>query len=240
MPAPTGAGILASPVNTELKVTDAIDKLRRYRDLAPFGIQELTALSCTILDAARIKPISSVARQLPNERAVRYYVSRGLVSRPEGKGPAATYGYRQLLQVLLIKIRQREGLTLEQISREKESYTGDFVERRVANGLGDEIPDPEALLKVLTGTSTPTSKTRPRQQPSDRARRWTRLRVEDGVELHLAEGHPLLANQADRQATVDLLRERLAHIVGPNGEVGSLPEGSGHRTTPPPPDPQES
>ena len=46
---------------------------------------------------------------------MRFYVANGLLDRPEGAGTAATYNYRHLLQLLAIKIRQREGATLEGI-----------------------------------------------------------------------------------------------------------------------------
>ena len=44
--------------------------------------------------------------------------------------------WRQLLQVLAIKLRQMEGATLEALSREFAGMTGDLIERRVASALG--------------------------------------------------------------------------------------------------------
>ena len=60
----------------------------------------------------------AAARALPGERTIRFYVARGLVSPPEGRGTAATYGYRHLLQVLAIKLRQMEGATLDSLGKE--------------------------------------------------------------------------------------------------------------------------
>ena len=65
-----------------------------------------------------MKPTNASARATPSARAVRFYVANGLLDRPEGAGTAATYGYRHLLQLLAIKIRQREGQTLDAIRQE--------------------------------------------------------------------------------------------------------------------------
>ena len=92
-----------------------------------------------------IVPVSPVARSRPTERTIRFYVARGLVSPPEGRGTAATYGYRHLLQVLAVKLRQMEGATLEAIVREMGGVTGDTVERRVASTLGPRLPGPSGL-----------------------------------------------------------------------------------------------
>ena len=66
-----------------------------------------------LVDAAGMRPTNASARASPSARAVRFYVANGLLDRPEGTGTAATYNYRHLLQLLAIKIRQREGQTLD-------------------------------------------------------------------------------------------------------------------------------
>src|SRR5262249_56068491 len=73
------------------------------------------------------------------------WVAGGVVRRGEGGGNAATYGYRQLLQVLAVKLRQMEGATLEAIVRDMTGVTGDAVERRVAATLGPRLPGPSSL-----------------------------------------------------------------------------------------------
>ena len=65
------------------------------------------------------------------ERTVRFYVGRGLLGGPEGRGTAATYSYRHLLQLLAIKLRQMEGATLGAIEKELAESPGDVLEKRV-------------------------------------------------------------------------------------------------------------
>ena len=74
-----------------------------------------------------MRPTNASARAAPSARSVRFYVANGLLDRPEGTGTAATYNYRHLLQLLSIKIRQREGQSLEKIKEEMKDVTGDAL-----------------------------------------------------------------------------------------------------------------
>ena len=98
--------------------TDPLGTLRQYAALAPWSLRDLASLAGAILEASATFPVNATARQLPTERTIRFYVTRKLVSPPEGRGTAATYGYRHLLQVLAIKLQQMEGATLETLGRE--------------------------------------------------------------------------------------------------------------------------
>ena len=99
--------------------------LRAHSRHAPWNARGLAAHVTALVDAAGMRPTNASARAAPSARAVRFYVSNGLLDRPEGTGTAATYNYRHLLQLLAIKIRQREGQTLEVIKREMREITGD-------------------------------------------------------------------------------------------------------------------
>ena len=124
---------------------DPLATLREYSALAPWGLRDLTALAAGILDASGVVPVNAAARARPSERTIRFYVARGLVSAPDGRGTAAVYSYRHLLQVLAIKLRQMEGATLESMAREFAGLTGDVIERRVSSALGSTLPRPERL-----------------------------------------------------------------------------------------------
>jgi Predicted transcriptional regulators len=132
------AGLVSAP-------PDPLATLREYRSLAPWGLRDLAALAGGILDASGVVPVNAAARARPSERTIRFYVARGLVSPPDGRGTAAVYSYRHLLQVLAIKLRQMEGATLETMTREFAGLTGDLIERRVAGVLGPALPRPDRL-----------------------------------------------------------------------------------------------
>ena len=86
--------------------------LRAHARHAPFNARGLAAHATSLVDAAGMRPTNASARAAPSARSVRFYVASGLLDRPEGAGTSATYNYRHLLQLLAIKIRQREGQTL--------------------------------------------------------------------------------------------------------------------------------
>src|SRR5213596_2277616 len=122
--------------------TDPLHVLREYRNLAPWNLRDLAGLVGAVLDASAITPINAAARAQPSERTVRFYVTKRLVSPPEGRGTAATYSYRHFLQLLWIKLRQMEGGTLAAITKEMQDQTGDVLERRAAQALGASCPCP--------------------------------------------------------------------------------------------------
>src|ERR671912_1001894 len=116
-----------------------VQLLRQHARHAPWNARGLAAHVTALVDAAGLRPTNASARAAPSARAVRFYVSNGLLDRPEGTGTAATYNYRHLLQLLAIKIRQREGQTLEAIKREMKEVSGDALERRIATSLAPAL-----------------------------------------------------------------------------------------------------
>lgn len=171
-----------------------VQLLRAHARHAPWNARGLAAHAAALVDAAHMKPTNASARAMPSARAVRFYVANGLLDRPEGAGTAATYGYRHLLQLLAIKVRQREGQTLDAIRQEMREVTGDALERRVAASLAPAL----ALQMDVPGT-----------QPGDAVASWRRIPVADGVELHVRDDSP-----AARDDLLVQLREALRTTIG--------------------------
>src|SRR5437867_12717603 len=130
---------------TAAQQRDPLHTLREYRNLAPWNLRDLSILVGAVLQASAVTPINAAARATPSQRTIRFYVARGLVSPPEGRGTAATYTYRHFLQLLCIKLRQMEGATLAAITRDMPDQTGDVLERRAAQVLGASLPAPDRL-----------------------------------------------------------------------------------------------
>ena len=188
----------------------------------------MATLAGAILESSGVRPLNAAASALPSERTIRFYVARGLVTPPNGRGTAATYTYRHILHVLHIKLRQMEGFTLETIAQELNEMTGDVLERRVASALGPGFPGPDNL--PLTSKDRPTWGRAGRalrswlseNTPEDideagtpaQATTWRRLPVSRGVELHVHESHPLVS-LGDRDVDVaDAVRLAVARILG--------------------------
>jgi len=141
-----------------------------------------------------MRPTNASARAAPTARSVRFYVANGLLDRPEGTGTAATYNYRHLLQLLFIKIRQREGQSLEKIKVEMKDMTGDALERRIAT----------ALAPALTSGADSTA-----EREDNHTHSWRRAPVADGIELHIREDSP-----AAREEAVIAMREAVRAALG--------------------------
>ena len=168
--------------------------LRAHARHAPFNARGLAAHATALVDAAAVRPTNAAARAAPSARAVRFYVASGLLDRPEGTGTAATYGYRHLLQLLHIKIRQREGQTLEKIKSEMSELTGDTLERRVASSLAPALG---------AGADTAVA----RDDNGDRI--WRRVQIANGIELHVRDDSP-----AAREDAVVAIREAVRAALG--------------------------
>jgi len=195
--------------------------LREYRNLAPWNLRDLAALVGAVLDASAVTPINAASRAQPSERTIRFYVTKGLVSPPEGRGTAATYSYRHFLQLLWIKLRQMEGGTLAAITKEMQDQTGDVLERRAAQVLGVSLPLPDRLPLRSKG-APPRGKSgraltawiardagRDPESPSS----WRRIPVGRGVELHVETAHPLARLGPDETAVAEAVRQAIAKLL---------------------------
>ena len=125
---------------------------------------------------------------------MRFYVASGLLDHPDGAGTSATYNYRHLLQLLAIKIRQREGATLEVIKKEMKEFAGDALERRIATSLAPTLG--------LGGDITA-------HRDNEPAAAWRRVNIADGIEIHVREDSP-----AAREGSVIAMREAVRTALG--------------------------
>lgn len=176
-----------------------VQLLRLHARHAPFNARQLAAHATSVVDAAGLRPTNASARQALSARAVRYYVANGLLDRPDGAGTSAIYHYRHLLQLLHIKVRQREGQALGTIKRELKESAGDALERRVA-----------AALQAALTAAAPGA---PRQGDGvGEPAAWRRVTVGDGIELHVRGDLP-----AARDDVLGAMREAVRAALGRTG-----------------------
>jgi hypothetical protein len=173
-------------------------------------VRDLAATAGALLARSRVRPVAASASTSPAERTIRFYVARGLLAPPEGRGTAATYSYRHLLQVLAIKLRQMEGATLKTITRELGEATGDVLERRVAAVLGDRLPAPDDLPVAAAGRAFHHRPASPDARLPEGC--WRRIEVAPGVELHVSTAHPLAAAPQAADGVVAAIRTALAAV----------------------------
>ncbi len=196
---------------------EPLHALREYRNLAPWNLRDLAALVGAVLDASAITPINAAARAQPSERTIRFYVTKGLVSPPEGRGTAATYSYRHFLQLLW----KMEGTTLATIIKEMHDQTGDVLERRAAQALGASLPVPDRLALKSKGTP-PRGKSgraltawlaRDAERDPESPSSWHRIPVGRGVELHIETAHPLARLGPEDATVAEAVRQALAKLL---------------------------
>ena len=200
---------------------DPLHTLREYRNLAPWNLHDLSVVVGAVLQASAITPINAAARATPSQRTIRFYVAKGLVSPPEGRGTAATYTYRHFLQLLCIKLRQMEGATLASITRDMHDQTGDVLERRAAQTLGAVLPPPDRL-SLRGGDGLPRGRSgrannawlaRDVEREPGGPTSWRRIPVARGVELHLDADHPLARLGPEEAGVAEVVRQALAKLL---------------------------
>jgi DNA-binding transcriptional MerR regulator len=183
-------------------MADPLLALRDYAKLAPWNIRDLSTIAGGILDGAGVTPINSAAQSRPSDRTIRFYVTRHLMSAPDGRGTAAIYGYRHLLQLLAIKLRQMEGGTLDAIEKELAESPGDVLEKRVASTLGN-VPPPDELMadsrRAPRGRVARMLANRSREAPAVRpgavvsvpvdSGAWYRIGIGEGLEVAIRADH---------------------------------------------------
>jgi len=193
-------------------MADPLLTLRDYARLAPWNIRDLSTIAGGILDVSGVTPINAAAQSHPSDRTIRFYVTRHLMSAPDGRGTAATYSYRHLLQLLAIKLRQMEGATLTTIERELGEQAGDVLEKRVAATLGT-IPQPDELMaasrgaprgrvaRLMVNRARETAAVLPAGRgPANNASvpvdsgAWYHLAVGDGLQVSVRADHPAARN----------------------------------------------
>lgn len=201
-------------------MADPLLTLRDYARLAPWNIRDLSTIAGGILEVSGVTPINAAAQSHPSDRTIRFYVTRHLMSAPDGRGTAATYSYRHLLQLLAIKLRQMEGATLTTIERELGEQPGDVLEKRVAATLGT-IPQPDELMAASRGVPRGrvarlmVSRARESAAAAPAGRESTSVPVDSGAWYHLGIGEGLQVSvRADHPAARSSeLRARVATAV---------------------------
>ncbi len=175
----------------------------KYRGLSDFTLTSLLRTARVLLPRMVGKQTRYKVTDLPSERTVRYYISRGIMDRPLGKrGTTSLFGYRHLLQLLAIKYLQSQYLPLEKIrivlagrsNRELEEILPDgssgvrgSAAATVITGSGRELPPPPGAEARRSAGGRP--RTDDESGGREGVRQWRRYSVAPGVELHLREEH---------------------------------------------------
>ena len=152
-------------------------------------------VSAALAEPAYLGAPNRRVRDVPDRRAVRWYVTIGLVDRPAAMaGRTALYGPRHLLQIVAVKRRQAAGHSLAEIQAELAGAT-DKTLRRIA-AVSDEVL---AAKPVVTDDNA--------GQPSRSARRsrfWADRPAADGPAFERSDTSTARADSVSMLAAVRL------------------------------------
>jgi DNA-binding transcriptional MerR regulator len=132
-------------------------------DAALCTLDELTELVGTALSVAVDYPGAPTGRvrDVPDQRAIRWYVTRGLVDRPVAtRGRMVLYGRRHLLQLVAIKRRQADGASLAKIQAELTGATDETL-AAVARLAPRAYAEPARPTQPAPGAETSRGASRP-------------------------------------------------------------------------------
>lgn len=179
------------------------------------GVAELAGEAAKILAESGLAQERGTVSDLPDERTLRYYLAEGLLSPAEEKqGTASVFGYKHLLQLLVVKKLQAEHLPIRKIRELVEGRELRDLERLL--GLeGGTTSKNEALTyleKLLTKPAPPSqsssaasafnfsfpasSSAEPDALPAQASQSsssgngaWERIEIEPGLEVHFRSSY---------------------------------------------------
>ena len=127
--------------SNSVRFTVIVKPLMTHNQLVDMAYQQLATLPA---------PPNGQVRQLPSDRAVRYYTSIGLIDRPKMRGRTAIYDRRHLAQLVAIKRLQQVGKSLADIQALWSSIDDDMLGRISGIPLdGSPLGTPRALRDLL-------------------------------------------------------------------------------------------
>jgi DNA-binding transcriptional MerR regulator len=173
------------------------------------GVAELAGEAAKILADSGLAQARGTVSDVPDERTIRYYLSEGLIA-PAGdkQGTASVFGYRHLLQLLVVKKLQSEHLPIRKIRELVERREVRELERLLglegaAPGKNEAVSYLEKLLtkpapkggtnsaSALNFSSAPQGIAQgapplpQMSQTSSSSNAWERIEIEPGLELHV-------------------------------------------------------
>lgn len=135
------------------------------------------------------------------ERTVRHYQSKGIIDPPEKEGKEAIYGFRHLLQALLIRKMLIRKIPADKIAEMLEDKENDVyiklltkgIEMSVGPGTGQVI-DSDSDRSVTRGP-------------------WLRLPVIPGLEIHIARGFQAPEGPEEFRAMMQKIGQTIRQVI---------------------------
>lgn len=222
--------------------------LEKMRHAKFVGVAELAGEAAIILTESGLAQERGTVSEVPDERTIRYYLTEGLIPPAEEKqGTASVFGYRHLLQLLVVKKLQSQHLPIRKIrdlvdgrtERELERLLGtdggtaikneamSYLEKLLIRPQAASSPQPPQAMRQSLSMDALSSPVQSSLPPSPQTSAgagggtWARIELEPGLELHVHDKYqPPREARGLRRLTQIVLRVIESHGKKP-GKRGS-------------------
>lgn len=211
--------------------------IEQYSGLPPMSLADLTRTSRSLLEVATAGTEWSVS--MPTDRAIRFYISKGCVAPPIGRGSSASYDIEHLVHVLFVKAKQTQGWNLSRVAAAMASSDLVGLIQEVESDFSIIWPAPGDLIATASRTADGMVRNRASgKQPSTDSVAFTdrgvgegshggllrRVEVESGLELLVDAKHPAFHRVVSDHALAGAIGEAIrtllhcAPSITPRGE----------------------
>lgn len=154
-------------------------------------------------------------------RLVRHYTSQGMLDEPLKEGRYATYTYRHLLQMLVVRRLLTEGYGATAINDLAKSKNNAELESLLQGGIQLTFttanPALDFLQQIQQRGSVPTAPVSapphpPVAQPNVNSSNWTRIEITPGLEIHIRDDFPYPKTPQEQQNLLQTIAHKLLSI----------------------------
>ncbi len=173
-------------------------------------------------------PAGKRGQEPVTERLVRFYMASGFVDRGKREGKERRYGYRQLLQLLLLRRMVFEGHGLKAIAPILTAKSNEQLEELLEGGLALQVESANPALARITERHYPPAgsggphaglsffagdpQCKPTTGPAA-LEHWTRLAVVPGLELHVRADFVCTGTPQERDKLVEHLTNAVEGVA---------------------------
>jgi len=176
---------------------------------------------------------SSRVREEINPRLVRHYASQGLIDEPDHQGKFAVYTYRQLLQLLIVKRLQNEGIGANAIAALIAQKSNTELESLLSGGVQFNIAPANPALNFLQkvknrssdsldakaafSCSAPVRSGEPIFEESQSSvSNWLHLEIAPGLEIQIRSDFKFPKTPSEKKALEQLISQKISEIFTQN------------------------
>ena len=210
---------------------DMQSRLEKLRSAKFVGASALADAALELLRSSGFEQERGTVSDFPDERTIRFYLSEGLIDAPdERRGSASLFGYRNLLQLMVVKKLQAEHFPIRKIREIVAGRSETELEELLAEdgstkssgrdpmdylrGLLPMAKSPNFRAQVVMSSVPDVSEMMMMAPPDTKEEStWRRVELQDGLELHIRDDFSI----NDERREVKRLTSRILNVLTEHG-----------------------